>query len=246
MTELLFRDDAYLRECAARVTAVGADPAKPWVELDRTVFYYESGGQPGDTGTLTPADGRSCAIVDARRGEQPGTVRHLLEPAAPIADLAVGSTVNVAIDWARRHRLMRMHTCLHLLSAIIVAPVTGGQVGDGYGRLDFDLPDNIDAADVEQRLNALIVRDDAVSMRWITDAELDAHPELIKTMSVAPPRGLGSVRLVEVAGVDLQPCGGTHVLRTGELGAMRIAKVEKKGSKNRRVRVEFAAAGTPA
>ncbi len=246
MTELLFRDDAYLRECTARVTAVGTDPAKPWVELGRTVFYYESGGQPGDAGRMSLADGRSYAIVDARRGDQPGAVRHLLEPAAPIADLAVGTTVNVAIDWARRHRIMRMHTCLHLLSAIIIAPVTGGQVGDGYGRLDFDLPDNIDAADVEQRLNALIARDDPVGTRWITDAELDAHPELIKTMSVTPPRGLGSVRLVEVAGVDLQPCGGTHVARTGELGRMRIAKVEKKGSKNRRVRVEFAAAVAPA
>lgn len=240
MTELLFRDDAYLRECPARVTAVSGDAAKPWVELDRTVFYYESGGQPGDTGALVLADGRSLAVVDARRGEPPGSVRHLL--ALPAAGLAVGSPVIAAIDWERRQRLMRMHTCLHLLSAIIVAPVTGGQVGDGYGRLDFDLPDNIDAADVEQRLNALIARDDPVTTRWITEAELDAHPELVKTMSVAPPRGLGAVRLVEVAGVDLQPCGGTHVARSGELGAMRIAKVEKKGAKNRRVRVEFAGA----
>lgn len=238
MTELLFRDDAYLRECRAEVTAVGGDAAKPWVELARTVFYYESGGQPGDTGWLTLADGRRCAVVDARRGEQPGSVRHLLATQEPA--LAVGTEVGAAIDWDRRHRLMRMHTCLHLLSAIIIAPVTGGQVGDGYGRLDFDLPDNIDAADVEERLNAFIARDDRVTTRWITDAELDAHPELVKTMSVAPPRGLGSVRLVEVVGVDLQPCGGTHVARTGELGAMRIAKVEKKGAKNRRVRVEFA------
>ena len=240
MTELLFRADAYLRECTARVTAVGGDAAKPWVELDRTVFYFESGGQPGDTGSLMLADGRRFAVVDSRRGEQPGSVRHLL--AAPDLDVVVGVQVTASLDWERRHRLMRMHTCLHLLSAIIVAPVTGGQVGDGYGRLDFDLPDNIDAVDVERRLNALIARDDAVGMRWISDAELDAHPELVKTMSVAPPRGLGAVRLIEIPGVDLQPCGGTHVARTGELGAMRIAKVEKKGSKNRRVRVEFAAA----
>jgi misacylated tRNA(Ala) deacylase len=244
LTELLFRDDAYLRECQARVTAVGADPAKPWVELDRTVFYYESGGQPGDVGQLTLVDGRAATVVDARRGEQPGSVRHLL--AAPLAGLAPGAPVVAAIDWARRHRLMRMHTCLHLLSAIIVAPVTGGQVGDGYGRLDFDLPDNIDAADVEQRLNALIARDDAVGTRWISEAELDAHPELVKTMSVAPPRGLGAVRLVEVAGVDLQPCGGTHVARTRELGPMRIAKVEKKGAHNRRVRIELAATAASA
>ena len=240
MTELLFRDDAYLRECPARVTAVGGDAAKPWVELDRTVFYHESGGQPGDTGAITLADGRCVAVVDARRGEQPGSVRHLL--AHPAVGLEVGSPVIAAIDWARRHRLMRMHTCLHLLSAIIVAPVTGGQVGDGYGRLDFDLPDNIDATDVEQRLNALIARDDPVTWRWISEAELDAHPELVKTMAVAPPRGLGAVRLVEVVGVDLQPCGGTHVARSGELGAMRITKVEKKGARNRRVRIEFAGA----
>ena len=243
MTELLFRDDAYLRECTAQVTALGTDPAKPWVELDRTVFYYESGGQPGDTGTLVLADGRRCALVDARRGEQPGSVRHLLAASDLPADLVVGTTVTVIIDWARRHRLMRMHTCLHLLSAIIVAPVTGGQVGDGYGRLDFDLPDNIDPAPVERALNALIERDAPVTCRWISDAELDAHPELVKTMSVQPPRGLGRVRLIEVAGIDLQPCGGTHVARAGEIGPVSITKVEKKGARNRRVRLEFAAAG---
>ena len=234
-TELLFRDDAYLRECAARVTAVHADG----VELDRTVFYYESGGQPGDTGELVLADGRSVPVTDARRGAAAdGTVvKHLC---APPAELAPGAAVTARIDWARRHRLMRMHTCLHLLSAIIIAPVTGGQVGDGYGRLDFDLPDNIDAPEVERRLNALIAGDAAVGTRWITDAELDAHPELVKTMSVAPPRGVGRVRLVEVAGVDLQPCGGTHVARAGEIGRVVVAKVEKKGAKNRRVRLELA------
>ena len=233
MTELLFRDDAYLRECAARVTAVHADG----VELDRTVFYYESGGQPGDQGELLLADGRAVAVSDARRGATPGSVLHRC---VPPADLAPGAAVTARIDWARRHRLMRMHTCLHLLSAIIVAPVTGGQVGDGYGRLDFDLQDGVDVPEVERRLNALIAQDAPVSMRWIDDAELDARPELVKTMSVAPPRGAGRVRLIEVAGVDLQPCGGTHVARAGEVGRVVVAKVEKKGARNRRVRLEFA------
>jgi misacylated tRNA(Ala) deacylase len=232
-TELLFRDDAYLRECEARVVAVHADG----VELDRTVFYYESGGQPGDQGELHLADGRALAVSDARRGATPGSVLHRC---APPPDLAVGAQVVARVDWPRRHRLMRMHTALHLLSAVIVAPVTGGQVGDGYGRLDFDLPDPLDAADVEARLGALVARDAPVGTRWISDAELDAQPALVKTMSVAPPRGMGRVRLVEVAGIDLQPCGGTHVARSGEVGRLRVAKVEKKGSHNRRVRLELA------
>lgn len=235
-TELLFREDAYLREAAARVTAVGVDG----IELDRTPFYYESGGQPGDTGVLVLADGRELTVSDARRAATPGCVRHVI--AVQPADLAVGMALVARLDWARRHRLMRMHTCLHLLSAIITAPVSGGQVGDGYGRLDFDLPDNIDTAKVERELNALIVRDAPVTCRWITDAELDAHPELVKTMSVQPPRGLGRVRMIEVAGIDLQPCGGTHVARAGEIGPVAITKVEKKGARNRRVRIEFAAA----
>jgi misacylated tRNA(Ala) deacylase len=138
---------------------------------------------------------------------------------------------------------MRMHTCLHLLSAVIVAPVTGGAVGDGYGRLDFDLPESPERGEVEERLNALIQRDAPVSFRWITDAELDAQPELVKTLSVQPPRGAGKIRLVEVEGIDLQPCGGTHVARIGEIGRVLIAKVEKKGKQNRRVRLEFPSAG---
>ena len=143
------------------------------------------------------------------------------------------------IDWPQRHRYMRVHTCLHLLSAVIVAPVTGGQVGDGYGRLDFDLPETPEREDVERQLNALIARDAVVQLRWITDAELDAHPELVKTMSVQPPRGVGRVRLIDVENTDLQPCGGTHVARTGEIGAVRIARIDKKGKQNRRVRVEL-------
>lgn len=233
MTEKLYEQDAYLQECSAVVSA--SEPGK--VCLDRTVFYPLGGGQPGDTGELLAEDGRSWQVVDTRKDRETGEIWHSVEgDGLPPA----GTAVTARIDWERRHRLMRMHSCLHLLSAVIVAPVTGGQVGDGYGRLDFDLEDSPDIEAVESRLNALIIADRPVAMRWISDAELDAQPELVKTMSVAPPRGVGKIRLIDIAGTDLQPCGGTHVARTSEIGAVRIAKIEKKGRQNRRVRLEFA------
>ncbi len=234
MTELLFRDDAYATEFEAVVT--GGAPGRP--VLDRTLFYPEGGGQPGDMGVLLLPDGRELPVSDTKKGEQPGEVAHVL--ADPAFTLAPGTRLMGRIDWQRRHRLMRMHTCLHLLSAVIVAPVTGGAVGDGYGRLDFDLPESPEQAEVQEKLNALIRQDAPVSFRWITDAELDAQPELVKTLSVQPPRGAGKVRLVQVEGIDLQPCGGTHVARIGEIGAVLISKIEKKGKQNRRVRLEFA------
>ena len=233
MTELLFRADAYATDFEAEVLSAEAGR----VVLDRTLFYPEGGGQPGDTGLLRLPDGREFTVSDARKGAQPDEVVHVLTDAA--AMLAPGTRLAGRIDWDRRHRLMRMHTCLHLLSAVIVAPVTGGAVGDGYGRLDFDLPESPEREDVQEKLNALIRRDAPVSFRWISDAELDAQPELVKTLSVQPPRGHGRVRLVEVEGIDLQPCGGTHVRRIGEIGEVVIAKVEKKGKQNRRVRLEF-------
>lgn len=232
-TELLFRADAYATEFEA--TVVAADAGR--VVLDRTLFYPEGGGQPGDTGVLGLVDGRELRVADARKGAEPGQVVHVLEEAS--LQLEPGLRLQGRIDWQRRHRLMRMHTCLHLLSAVIVAPVTGGAVGDGYGRLDFDLPLSPEREEVQERVNALIRRDAPVSFRWISDAELDAHPALIKTMSVQPPRGHGQVRLVEVEGIDLQPCGGTHVKRISEIGEVLIAKIEKKGKQNRRVRLEF-------
>lgn len=235
-TELLFRDDAYATEFEAEVLSAAAGR----MVLNRTLFYPEGGGQPGDTGTLMLVDGRELKVSDTKKGEAPGTVLHVLTDAA--TELAPGTRVTGRIDWQRRHRLMRMHTCLHLLSAVIVAPVTGGAVGDGYGRLDFDLPESPAQEEVQEKLNALIRRDAPVSFRWITDAELDAQPELVKTLSVQPPRGAGRVRLVQVEGIDLQPCGGTHVRRIGEIGEVHIAKVEKKGRQNRRVRLEFPAA----
>ena len=232
MTELLFRDDAYLKNCQATVTAVNANA----VELDRTVFYPMGGGQPGDIGRLVLADGSALGVADAVKGGS--GVLHLLAPGAVAP--TVGALVTAEIDWPRRHRLMRMHTCLHLLSAVLPYPVTGGSVGDGKGRLDFDIPEaTLDKDAISAKLNDLIAADHAVGSIWIADAELAAKPELVKTMSVKPPSGTGKVRLVEIAGLDLQPCGGTHVRRTSEIGKVAVAKIEKKGKLNRRVAVEF-------
>ncbi len=236
MTEEVFRSDAYARTCEATVLAVD----EYGIRLDRTVFYPEGGGQPGDAGLLRLADGRELRVGDTRKGALPGEILHL--PVETADWLRPGMRVTAELDWARRYRFMRMHTCLHLLSAVIIAPVTGGQVGDGYGRLDFDLPDTPDKDEVNEKLNALVRSDAPVSFRWITDAELDAHPELVKTMSVQPPRGVGRVRLVNIEGVDLQPCGGTHVAHIGKIGAVTVSKIEKKGRQNRRVRLEFPSA----
>ena len=234
MTALLFRDDGYLRQCDAVVTAV----SDAGIELDRTVFYPTGGGQPGDTGRLTFADGTELPIADARKGPTPDSVLHLPAPGARRP--AVGDKVVAAIDWDRRHRLMRMHTCLHLLSAVLPYPVTGGQVSDGKGRLDFDITEaQLDKDAITARLNELIGEDHAVRPRWITDAELAASPDLVKTMAVKPPSGAGKVRLVEVEGLDLQACGGTHVAQTGEIGRVVVRKIESKGKQNRRVVVEF-------
>ena len=236
MTKHLFTDDAYLRECTATVTAVH----DTGVELDRTVFYAQGGGQPGDTGTFTVGDGTTLAVTNAVKGEAPGSIVHCLaEGATPPP---VGVTVTAAIDWDRRHKLMRMHTCMHLLSAILPYPVTGGSVGDEKGRLDFDIPEaTLDKDDIAAQLAALIAADHPVTDDWITDAELDAQPDLVKTMAVQPPRGACKVRLLRIGdGIDLQPCCGTHVKRTGEIGAIEIGKIEKKGRQNRRVNLRFA------
>jgi misacylated tRNA(Ala) deacylase len=234
-TELMFRADAYARSCPARV--VGADARG--VILDRTVFYPTGGGQPGDTGVLRLADGTVLKVADTLKGVEPDTVAHVLEPGAQAP--APGTALVAEIDWERRHRHMRIHTCLHLLSAVLPYPVTGGQVSADKGRLDFDIPEAIlDKDELTAKLNALIAADHAVGQRWITDAELAAQPDLVKTMSVKPPTGAGSVRLVEVAGLDLQPCGGTHVAHTVEIGRVEVVKIEKKGRLNRRVVVAFA------
>jgi len=233
MTRLLFREDAYLREAEGRVLAHTAEGG---IILDQTVFYATGGGQPGDSGTLIWDGGRIviATTVKAKGGET------ALVPAEPVAMPPVGAMVRQVLDWDRRYRHMRVHTALHLLSVVIPMPVTGGQIGAEKGRLDFDMPDPPEpAASLDRALNSLIDRDLPVRDEWISDAELLANPGLVKTLSVMPPIGLGRVRLIRIgqgaAQIDLQPCGGTHVARTGEIGRVEIGKIEKKGRQNRRV-----------
>ncbi len=226
MTELLFRDDAALDHCEAKVVAVSS----AGIVLDRTVFYPAGGGQPGDVGTLDNAK-----VHDTVKGED-GAVLHLCEGELP----GVGETVTATLDWDRRFAHMRMHTALHLLSVAIPLPVSGGAIGAEKSRLDFDMPDAPeDKQAIEDALNAMIAADHPISEEWITDAELAANPGLVKTMSVMPPSGQGRVRLIRIGDIDLQPCGGTHVARTGEIGAVRIGKIEKKGKRNRRVNLHL-------
>jgi len=243
MTEELFRADAYLESSEAVVTAAGPDG----IELDRTVFYPMGGGQPGDTGTLRRTDGGIVVIADTRKGPAPDQILHI--PAAGQTLPAVGERVTAQLDWPRRHRLMRMHTCLHLLCAVVPAGVTGGQVGEARSRLDFDVGELVlDKAEIEQKLNALVAANHSAVPRWISDAELAAQPQLVRTMSVKPPSDQGRVRLLEIGAgagpngaVDLQPCGGTHVRATGEIGPVAVEKIENKGKRNRRVIVALAA-----
>lgn len=235
MTELLYRGDAYLRACQSTVVAT-RDGA---LELDRTVFYPLGGGQPGDTGVLRLANGSVMRVVDTRKGESEERVLHLLEPGA--VPPPAGTAVQADLDWERRYRHMRFHTALHLLGVVVGAPVTGGRIGEDKAHLDFDIDmDRLVAPDIEARVNALVTAGHATSTRWITDAELDARPDLVRTMSVAPPRGAGRVRLLEIPGVDLQACGGTHVANTREIGPLAVVKIRSEGKRNRRVTLAFA------
>ena len=236
MTGLLFRHDSYLRSADATVTEVTSDGG---IILDQTVFYAASGGQPGDTGTLVRPDGRQVAIATTVHPDGDKTrIVHMPSPDQPA--LSAGDTVTAAINWDRRYRLMRMHTALHLLSVVFPFPVTGGSVGEDKGRLDFDMPELPgDLTAIEARLNAMVEADHPVTAEWITDAEMAAQPDLVKTMNVKPPMGQGRVRLIRIGDVDLQPCGGTHVARTGEIGPLRLGKIEKKGAQNRRVSLLF-------
>jgi misacylated tRNA(Ala) deacylase len=232
MADLIFRDDAYTRSCEATVTAVD----ERGIRLDRTVFYATGGGQPGDTGVLRRADGSTVPVADTVKGAAPDEVVHV--PAQGAALPAPGEKVTAEIDWERRHRLMRMHTCLHLVCAVVTGDVTGGQVGDGKGRLDFNVPgDALDKEAITAKVNALIAEAHPVMPRWISDEELETRPELVRTMSVKPPMGMGRVRLLDIDGVDLQPCGGTHVRNTAEIGRIEITKIENKGKQNRRVNI---------
>ena len=232
MTEPLFRTDAYARHCTTLVTRLTGDGAPVPAA---SVFYPTGGGQPGDSGHLV-WNGGTASIIDTRKADD--DIALILAEGYPVPP--PGTEVTMHLDWDRRHRLMRVHTALHLLSVIIPLPVSGGAIGDGKGRLDFDMPDSpADKQALEDALNALIARDLTISERWITDAELDANPGLVKTMSVRPPTGQGRVRLVRIgtedAQIDLQPCGGTHVRTSAEIGRIQLGKIEKKGKQNRRV-----------
>ena len=237
-TDLLFRNDAYLKSTTATVVAVG----ERGIELDRTVFYPLGGGQAGDSGTLWGAGGEPIVILDTRKGETPDRVVHVPAPASP--QLKPGDAVRVEIDWERRHRLMRLHTALHLMSCVITAPVTGGNIVPDKARLDFDIELSLlDAAHIARETNALIHRAVATETVWITDAELEAQPDLVKTMSVQPPKGAGRVRLLRIPGIDLQPCGGTHVANIAEIGGIRVLRIRSEGKHNKRVEIALTDSG---
>jgi misacylated tRNA(Ala) deacylase len=234
-TELLFREDAYVRTASATVVEV----SERGIVLDRTIFYPLGGGQAGDTGTMTRDDGEVLPIADTRKGEVMGQVLHVLAPGSSLP--AAGETLQLAIDWDRRYALMRLHTALHVMSCVVVAPVTGGNISPDKARLDFDIDMSLlDAGRIEIGTNELIARAVDTETVWITDEELDRRTELVKTMSVQPPRGAGRVRLLKIPGIDLQPCGGTHVNNIGEIGGIRVTRIRSEGKRNKRVEIVLA------
>jgi len=234
-TEELFRQDAYLRECDAIVTGVND---RGGILLDRSVFYPTGGGQPGDTGVLRLENGDEIRIATTVKGDGDANVVHVPEDGQKAPE--VGTKLTAAIDWDRRYAHMRMHSGLHLLCAVVPHGVTGGRIGADKSSLDFDIGDaTLDKEHISSELNRLVSEDHPVNPRWIDETELDTKPELVRTMSVQPPRGAGTVRLLDIPGVDLQPCGGTHVAHTAEIGTLRVAKIENKGKRNRRVNIVF-------
>ena len=237
MTKPLFLEDNYLRTCQAVVAEVD----ERGIQFDQTVFYATSGGQPGDSGTIQLTSGSQLAVETTSKDRETGQHIHVIDTKeSGIALPDVGDQCELTIDWEKRYRLMRMHSCLHMLCALIDAPVTGGSIQDGRGRLDFDLEQSMEKEKLDSALNALIAADHPMSVQWITDEELDQQPDLVRTLSVKPPRGTGRIRLVNFEGIDLQPCGGTHVASTAEIGEVRVAKIEKKGRQNRRISIVFA------
>jgi misacylated tRNA(Ala) deacylase len=240
----LYRDDFYLSTCEAIVTAIHEDGG---IELDQTCLYATSGGQPGDTGFLERADGSKITLGQTKHGAAKDIIIHV--PLEGQASPAVGEKVVLHVDWERRHKLMRMHTACHLLSVVCSYPITGAAVGEEESRVDFDMTDTIDKDEVTAKLMALVDQDHPVYLQWITDEELAANPGIVKSKNVRPPMGLGRVSLVcigENSAIDSQPCGGTHVATTREVGQIHIAKIEKKGKENRRFRIRFGAPGDDA
>ena len=235
LTEELFRADSYLKECEATVESIND---KGGIVLDRSVFYPTGGGQPGDSGVLVRGDGTEIAIITTVKGDGDENVVHV--PAEGSALPAPGDTVTARIDWDRRYKHMRMHTGLHLMCAVVPHGVTGGKIGADKSSLDFDIGDaTLDKEAITEGINKLVADDHTVGARWITDEELDSNPDLVRTMSVSPPRASGKVRLLDIPEVDLQPCGGTHLAQTGEVGRIRVSKIENKGKRNRRVNIVF-------
>ena len=236
LTEEVFRSDSYLKECEATVVSINELGG---IVLDRTNFYPTGGGQPGDTGILRLADGSEITIATTVKGKGVENVVHV--PAEGQTAPLPGTQVTAVVDWDRRYLHMQMHTALHLVCSIVPAGVTGNQIGAEKSRMDFDMSDEkLDKEEIAALVNALIDADHPTHIDYITDEELDAQPEIIPTMSVAPPRGTGRIRLLKIGEIDLQPCGGTHVSRTGEIGHIRITKIESKGKRNRRVSIAFA------
>ncbi|MEM7281901.1 MAG: alanyl-tRNA editing protein [Pseudomonadota bacterium] len=232
MTKYLFQDDAYQKVCSAVVIQAQDNQ----VQLDQTIFYPLGGGQPGDTGTMTLETGESHQVVDTRKDRDSGAVIHYLEEGATVS---VGTKVQLELNWLRRYKHMRMHTCLHLLGAVIPHGVTGGNISETKSRLDFDMQDGVDKETATAKLNELIQSSTALECQWISGTELAAQPELIRTLSVKPPMDADEIRLLRIPGIDLQPCGGTHVRNTAEIGKAVVSKVEKKGKHNRRVYVQL-------
>lgn len=235
MTKHIFLQDPYARSCEARVTSVSNGS----VELDKTVFYPRGGGQPGDSGSIKLENETKLSVYDTVKGEKTGQVIHLLHDGVTLPN--IGESVIAEIDWNRRYRHMRMHTCLHLLGAIIDAPITGGQLGENKGRLDFDLPKlDLSKEQIELRINQFVQSNQTTTISWISDDDLENQTDLVRTMKVKPPVGQGKVRLLKIGNIDLQPCGGTHVNSTSEIGSVIVRKIENKGKHNRRVHVSFA------
>ena len=235
MTSPLFLQDSYLKTCSATVAEID----ERGIQFDQTIFYATGGGQPGDSGFVKLHDGTQIPVTTTVKERQSGEHIHVVDTDNTISMPNVGDVCELAIDWQRRYNLMRMHSCLHMLCALIDAPVTGGSIQDERGRLDFDLAETMEKEKLQSALNALISADHSMSIQWITDEELDNQPELVRTLSVKPPRGSGQIRLVNFEGIDLQPCGGTHVASTAEIGGVRVAKIEKKGRQNRRITIVF-------
>jgi misacylated tRNA(Ala) deacylase len=236
-TQALYRDDFYLSTAEGIVTSVHEDGS---VELDQTCFYAASGGQPGDTGFLERADGSKIQLGETRHGASKDIILH--KPLEGEARPEPGEKLVLHVDWQRRYRLMRMHTACHLLSVVLPYPITGAAVGEEESRVDFDLPEPVEKEDVTAAMMALVRANHPVYVQWITDDELAANPDIVKSKNVRPPVGLGRVSLVaigEEASIDSQPCGGTHVSETQEVGEIHISKIEKKGKENRRLRIRF-------